>query len=40
MAEYKDLSKKIRSVVAIHNVSQLRFLFGLRHTTPFERLVI
>ena len=25
---YKDLSKKIRSVVAIHTVSQLRFLFG------------
>ena len=25
---YKDFSKKIRSVVAIHNVSQLRFLFG------------
>ena len=25
---YKDLSKKIRSVVAIRTVSQLRFLFG------------
>ena len=25
---YKDLSKKIRSVVAIHTVSQLRFLFA------------
>ena len=30
---YMVLSKKIRSVVAIHNVSQLRFLFGLSDKT-------